>query len=309
VIDGVPLTPTSLAELATRHGGAAPNGGDRIARRLVPVAHAGEGDLSVLIHPRCVGDALRAEGRGALLLIDAALADRADVRGIRGWFHPHATWALAEVLDSASVREDDPPVVGPGSSIGKGAILMPRVRIGARVTIAAGAVIGAPGFGFATGDGGRVRDVPQLGGVVIEDDVHVGALCTIAAGTLGPTILRRGVKLDAQVHVGHNCEIGAGTMVAAQTGLAGSVVVGSGVLIGGQVGIADHLHIGDGAKIAAKSGVIGDVPAGGVVAGYPAVSRPRWLRGLAELYRLAERGRGDARSRLAAAAPSLGAAR
>src|SRR6185437_5627665 len=118
-------------------------------------------------------------------------------------------------------------------------------------------------------------------------DVHIGALCTIAAGTIGPTILRRGVKLDAQVHVGHNCEIGEGTIIAAQSGLAGSVVIGKNVLIGGQVGIADHLTIGDGAKIAAKSGVIGDVAPGATIAGYPAVERHRWLRGLAELYRLA----------------------
>jgi UDP-3-O-[3-hydroxymyristoyl] glucosamine N-acyltransferase len=156
------------------------------------------------------------------------------------------------------------------------------------VTIAPGAVIGAAGFGFVTGPDGKAREIPQVGGVIIEDDVHIGALCTIASGTIGPTIIRRGVKLDAQVHVGHNCEIGEDTIIAAQTGLAGSVVIGKGVLIGGQVGIADHLTIGDGARIAAKSGVIGDVAPGATVAGYPAVDRQRWLRGLAELYRIAD---------------------
>jgi UDP-3-O-[3-hydroxymyristoyl] glucosamine N-acyltransferase len=94
------------------------------------------------------------------------------------------------------------------------------------------------------------------------------------------------VKLDAQVHVGHNVEIGANTIVAAQSGFAGSVSIGKGVLIGGQVGIADHVTVGDGARIAAKSGVIGDVPAGGVVAGYPAVPRGKWLRSLARMHRL-----------------------
>jgi UDP-3-O-[3-hydroxymyristoyl] glucosamine N-acyltransferase len=102
---------------------------------------------------------------------------------------------------------------------------------------------------------------------------------------LSPTVLRRGAHLDAHVHVGHNCDVGENTFVAAQSGFAGSVKVGRGVLIGGQVGIADHVTIGEGARIAAKSGVIGDVPPGATVAGYPAVPRVRWLRGLGELYR------------------------
>jgi UDP-3-O-[3-hydroxymyristoyl] glucosamine N-acyltransferase len=121
--------------------------------------------------------------------------------------------------------------------------------------------------------------------VIIEEDVSIGALCTIDAGVLGPTILRRGVKLDSQVHVAHNCDIGEGTMIAAQSGFAGSVKIGRGVLVGGQVGIGDHVVVGDGARIAGGSGVIGDVPAGAVVAGYPAVPRVRWLRALARLYR------------------------
>jgi UDP-3-O-[3-hydroxymyristoyl] glucosamine N-acyltransferase len=171
------------------------------------------------------------------------------------------------------------------------------VKIGARVTIGPGAVIGDTGFSFATGPDGRTRAIPHLAGVIIEDDVHIGALCTVSSGTLSPTTLRRGVKLDSQVHIGHNCEIGEGTVIAAQTGIAGSVTVGRGVMMGGQVGIADHLAIGDRARIAAKSGVIGDVAAGSTVAGYPAVERQRWLRGLAELYKLASsRGSSEAPS-------------
>ena len=283
---GIPLSPRPLQDCVQRHGGAVRNDAHGVVRRLVAVSRAGAGDLAPLLGARYVEDAVAAVGRGALLLIDEALAVREDVAALPGWFHPHATWALAELLDAGDAPAND-PVIGEDAKIGPGAVLMPRVTIGARVTIGPGAVIGDVGFGWASGPGGATRSIPQLGGVVIEDDVHIGALCTIASGTLGPTILRKGVKLDAQVHVGHNCEIGAGTVIAAQSGLAGSVTVGRGVLMGGQVGVADHVVIGDGARIAAKSGVIGDIASGSTVAGYPAVERHRWLRGLAELYRLA----------------------
>jgi UDP-3-O-[3-hydroxymyristoyl] glucosamine N-acyltransferase len=283
---GIPIAARPIQDLVERHGGALRNGAHGVVRRLAPIASAGAGELAPLLAARYVEDAAGALARGAFLLIDEALAVREDVATLPGWFHPHAAWALAEVLDTADAPADE-AVAGDGCRIASGAVLMPRVRLGKRVTVEPGAVIGAQGFGWATGPGGRVRAIPQLGGVVIEDDVHVGALTTIASGTLSPTIIRRGAKLDAQVHVAHNCEVGEGTIIAAQSGMAGSVTIGSGVLVGGQVGIADHLRVGDGARIAAKSGVIGDVAAGSTVAGYPAVERHRWLRGLAELYRLA----------------------
>ena len=283
---GIPLAPHPIGALVERHGGRLRGGAAGVVRRLSPVGVAGAGDLAPLLSSRYLEDAAAAVARGAFLLIDEALAERDDAAALPGWVHAHAAWVMAELLDVADAPFFDPEL-GDDCRVGPGVVLLPRVKIGARVTIAPGAVVGAPGFGFATGPGGRTRAIPQLGGVVIEDDVHVGPLCTIASGTLGPTILRRGVKLDAQVHVGHNCEIGEGTVIAAQTGLAGSVIVGKGVLMGGQVGVADHVHVGDGARLAAKSGVIGDVAAGATVAGYPAVERHRWLRGLAELYRLA----------------------
>lgn len=282
---GVPIAPRQLSELAARHGGALANGVAGLVRRVVPVKVAAAGDLAPLLAVRYLEDAFAARSRGAMLLVDESLLGRAEVRDVPAWVHPRAGWALACLLESADAPAAA-PVIGEGCSIAPSAVILPRVRIGARVTIGPGAVVGAPGFGFTADLDGVLRPIPQLGGVVIEDDVHVGALCTIACGTLGPTLLRRGVKLDAQVHIGHNCEIGENTVIAAQSGLAGSVIVGRGVLMGGQVGIADHLRIGDGARIAAKSGVIGDVPAGGTVAGYPAVERGRWLRGLAEMYRL-----------------------
>ncbi len=256
-------------------------GRERAARRIVPVELAQEGDLAPLLSRRFVRAALEAAGRGAALLVDAPLAGA--VSGApAAWVHDHATWALAEVLDGAIVPET-PAVFGEGCVVAPSAVLGPRVVLGARVKVGAGAVVGHPGFGWAFGAGGAVRPVPQIGGVVLEDDVAVGPLCTIDAGTLSPTRLRRGVKLDAHVHVGHNTEIGEGTIVAAQSGFAGSVKIGRGVLVGGQAGFADHVVVGDGARIAAKSGVIGDVPAGATFAGYPAVERVRWLRAFAKL--------------------------
>ena len=283
---GIPLSPRSLRDFVERHGGVTMRGAQGVVRRLVPVSKAGPGDLAPLLSSRYIEEATAAVARGAFLLVDAALENRDDVAALPGWFHPYAAWALAELLDLGD-SPADAPILGADCKIGPGVVLLPRVRIGARVTIGAGAIIGEAGFGFAPGPGGAMRAIPHLGGVVIEDDVHIGALCTVSAGTLAPTILRQGAKLDAQVHVGHNCEIGEGTIIAAQSGLAGSVIVGRGVLMGGQVGIADHVSIGNHARIAAKSGVIGDVAPGATVAGYPAVERQRWLRGLAELYKLA----------------------
>jgi len=247
----------------------------RVIHAIAPTAVAGEGELAPLLHRRHVDEAARAVERGAFLLIDESL----DV-DLPGWRHPFAAWALAELLDSADAPET-PPAIAKSATIGVGAVILPRVRIGERVVVQAGAIVGAAGFGWARGPEGKMRAIPQLGGVVIEDDVFIGAGATIAGGTLAPTIVRRGAKLDAQVHVAHNCDVGEGTMIAAQSGLAGSVVVGKGVLMGGQVGIADHVVIGDGARIAAKSGVIGDVPPGATYAGYPAMPRVRWLRAIA----------------------------
>jgi UDP-3-O-[3-hydroxymyristoyl] glucosamine N-acyltransferase len=203
---------------------------------------------------------------------------------------------------SASIAEDvvmaQSSIVNPGAVIGPACQLEPNsviyggVVLGARVVVGAGSVIGRPGFGFAEGANGDARRIPQLGGVVIGDDVEIGALCSVDAGTLSPTLIGAQTKLDAQVHVGHNVRISKRCFLAAQVGLAGSVEVGEGVRIGGQAGVADHVRIGAGARIAAKSGVISDVPQNATVAGYPAVLRTRWLRGMAELLRPRKHSRG-----------------
>ncbi|HXX67178.1 MAG TPA: UDP-3-O-(3-hydroxymyristoyl)glucosamine N-acyltransferase [Polyangiaceae bacterium] len=287
--DGVVrLRGDSLEALAIRHGGRVLAGPTRAPAAIAPVDRAAAGDMAPLFAPRSVSAARAAAGRGSALLVDSSLAHRVGAVDAL-WVHDHAEWAMALLLEEAQVSDAE-PTIGLGCSIASTAVLGPRVVIGARVRIGAGAVIGSPGFGWARGPEGGVRAVPQLGGVVLEDDVAVGPLSTIDAGTLSPTRVRRGAKLDAQVHVGHNCDIGEGTMVAAQCGFAGSVTIGSSVLVGGQVGIADHVVVGDHARIAAKSGVIADVPARAIMAGYPAVPRMRWWRAVAKLYGAA---RGD----------------
>jgi len=286
------LPSTRVADLAARHGGAARGDALALVDRMAPLREAGEGALAPLLRAAKITDAIAALARGASLLVDASLDGAfAPSRAPRGgalWVHAHAAWAMACVLDGADAP-DEPARVGEGSTIGAHAVLGPRVVVGRDVRIGAGAVIGSPGFGWATGPDGVTRAVPQLGGVVIEDGASIGPLSTVDAGTLAPTRVRRGAKLDAHVHVGHNVDIGEGCVVAAQAGFAGSVTLGRGVLVGGQAGFADHVTVGDGAKIAAKSGVIGDIAAGAVVAGYPAVPRLTWLRALAWSYRAARR--------------------
>lgn len=282
----IPIPPTTLAELAAAQGGEL-LGRDRAVLGVARAADAGEGALAPLVSQKYLHDAINAAARGAALLINAELLRDPRVRDLASaaaWVHPHAGWALACVLDRATASLAD-PVIGESSEVHPTAVIEPGVVLGRRVRIGPYAVVGRPGFGWATGPDGRTRHVPQLGGVIVGDDVWIGPHTTIDAGTLAPTRIGNGVKLDAHVHVGHNCEIGEGSIVAAQAGFAGSVHLGRGVLVGGQVGVADHIAIGDGARLGAKAGVIGDVPPGAVVAGYPAVARARWLRGLAVLYR------------------------
>lgn len=291
--------PLSVAELSARYGGEFDaSSAAQLVSRVAPVELARAGDVAPLTARRYLAAALASE---ALILADPALAPL--IPASRRLTHESAALALAKMLRDAALSLAEPPgalidptaVIGPGAVVMAGAMVGPHatvepnaviyggVVIGARVIVGAGSVVGRPGFGFARGEAGEPFRVPQLGGVHLEDDVELGPLCTIDAGTLGPTVIGRCSKLDAQVHVGHNARVGAFAMIAAQSGFAGSVELGVGVLVGGQVGVADHVRVGDGARLAAKSGVIGDVPAHATVAGYPAVDRARWLRATARL--------------------------
>jgi UDP-3-O-[3-hydroxymyristoyl] glucosamine N-acyltransferase len=144
-----------------------------------------------------------------------------------------------------------------------------RCRVGDRVVIHAGAVIGSDGFGFVE-DAGIRNKIPQIGIVEVGDDVEIGANVCVDRAQTGRTVIGRGTKLDNLVQIGHNVRLGENCALSAQTGVSGSCQIGDGVLMGGQVGIADHRNVGDGAMIAAQSGISRDVPAGTVVFGSPA---------------------------------------
>ena len=166
--------------------------------------------------------------------------------------------------------------IGDNVTIGDDCVFFAGVRIysetviGNRCTIHSGTIIGSDGFGFAPQEDGTYAKVPQIGNVIIEDDVEIGACTTVDRATLGSTIIRKGVKLDNHIQVAHNVEIGENTVIAAQTGIAGTTKIGKNCLIGGQVGFAGHLVIGDGVKIQAQSGIGKNLEAGEVVLGSPA---------------------------------------
>lgn len=165
-------------------------------------------------------------------------------------------------------------VIGPSCQIGRDCYVgagatVAHAMIGNRVVLHAGVRIGQDGFGYVPGRGG-VEKVPQLGRVVIQDDVEVGANTTIDRGALSDTVVGEGTKIDNLVQIAHNVRIGRSCIIAGHCGLSGSVTLGDGVMLGGRAGLADHLTVGDGAQIAAGSGVMNDVPAGARWGGFPA---------------------------------------
>lgn len=192
-------------------------------------------------------------------------------------------------------------VVGPRSVIGPRSVLFPGVYVGEdchvgadcrlaphvslmagtvvgdRVTIHAGAVLGSDGFGFAPSATGVVK-FPQIGRVVVEDDVEIGANTTIDRAALGETRIGAGTKIDNLVQLGHNVQVGKHCMLVAQVGIAGSTTLGDGVILAGQVGVAGHIHLGDGCRIGAKSGVGQDVPPDTDMSGIPAMPHTTFLR-------------------------------
>lgn len=166
----------------------------------------------------------------------------------------------------------DNVIVGDNSVIFSGAKVYSETVIGKNCVINSGAIIGADGFGFAPNEKGEYNKVPQIGNVILEDFVDIGAATTIDRATLGSTVIRKGVKLDNQIQIAHNVEIGKNTVIAAQTGIAGSTKIGENCQIGGQVGIVGHITIGNNVKIQAQSGIGRNVKDNEVLQGSPALS-------------------------------------
>lgn len=167
--------------------------------------------------------------------------------------------------------------VGDNVTIGDDTILFAGVRIyseteiGKSCTIHSGAIIGSDGFGFVPNEDNIYSKIPQIGNVIIEDNVDIGSCTTVDRATLGSTIIKKGVKLDNQIQIAHNVIIGENTVIASQTGVAGSTKIGSNCVIGGQVGIVGHITIGNGVRIQAQSGVGKSIPDGEIVQGSPAL--------------------------------------
>ena len=221
--------------------------------------------------------------------------------------HPTATIGMnvsigAGAVIGAHAMIGDDSCIGPnaviqtGVQIGKGTHVggltsISHAIIGNRVLIHRGVQIGQDGFGFALSREGHVK-VPQLGRVVIEDDVEIGSNTTIDRGTGPDTYIGEGTKIDNLVQIGHNVTIGKRAVIIAQAGISGSTRIGDGAVLAGQCGIAGHLKIGAGAKIAAKSGVMGDIPAGSSYGGAPAVPVVDWHRQTIALSRLIKPKRG-----------------
>ena len=230
---------------------------------------------------------------------------------IAQWLHPfkrqppgtHPSAVVdhdARVADSATISALC--YVGPGSSIGDNTVLLPQVHVGRNVTIGpgcllypgvkvlddcvlgrqvilqAGVVIGSDGFGYAPDEQGRRHKIPQLGKVVLEDEVEVGANSTIDRATFHATVIGAGTKIDNQVQLAHNVRTGVDCVVVSQTGVAGSTTLGDRVTLAGQVGVIGHITIGNDVTVGARGAPVNDLPVGGRYSGVPAIPHGQWLR-------------------------------
>lgn len=223
------------------------------------------------IHPTAVISDTASLGANVAVMAHAVIDEHA-VIGDNTIIYPH-TYIGQDVI------------VGHDTLIYANVTIRENCRVGSRVVIQSGAAIGGDGFGFITVEG-RHRKVPQVGNVIIEDDVELGANSCIDRATTGSTVVKQGTKIDNLVHLAHNVVTGENCFFVAQTGIAGSVKIGNNVTFAGQVGSTGHITIGDNCVFAARSGLISDVPANSFYAGFPARPHKEWLRAAASIVRL-----------------------
>ena len=302
------LPPRGVTEIADHVGGRVERGGERMIASVAPLSDADGGAIAFLADRKLA--AALSETRAGCVIVSAAFVESApsDAAVIVS-DEPQADWARASLLlhrpltldaatDRAEACEDDSVVlepgvvlgrgvrIGRGSRIGANTVIGPGVQIGRdcrvganasigfaligdRVQIYSGARIGEAGFGAAWSKTGPI-DIPQLGRVIIQDGVTVGANTCIDRGAYADTVIGENSKIDNLVMIGHNCVLGRNVLMAAHSGISGTVIVGDNVMFGGQAGVGDHITIGKGARIAAGAGVLADVPAGETWSGYPA---------------------------------------
>lgn len=302
------LPPLSVSDLAERVGGEVVRGGDRMISAVAPLSVAENGDAAFLGDRKFLA-ALQATRAGCVIIPEAARDSVPDGCALVISNEPQAVWARAslllhraltldEVETFEQAAEDDTvrlspgvvlgrgvrigrcttiganTVIGPGVQIGRDCVIGANVSvgfalIGDRVKLYSGARIGEAGFGAAGSKTGPI-DVQQLGRVIIQDGVTVGANSCIDRGAYDDTVIGENTKIDNLVMIGHNCVIGRNVLMAALTGLSGSVTVGDNVMFGGQAGVGDHITIHSGARVAGGAGVLADIPAGETWSGYPA---------------------------------------
>ncbi len=325
------LEPMTTEGLAERIGGTLLRGGGVLIHAVAPLATADARSVAFL-SDRKLAQAL-AETRAGCVIVSAAAAELAPAgAAVIVSSEPQAAWARASALlhrpvmldraaSFAEAAEDDSVMIEPGAVIGKGARIGRGTRIGAnsvigpgvqigrdchigagvtvgfaligdRVRLLAGARIGEAGFGAAASSAGPV-DIPQLGRVILQDGVSVGANSCIDRGAYDDTVVGENSKIDNLVMIGHNCVIGRNALMAAQTGISGSVTVGDNVMFGGKAGVGDHLTIGQGARIAAGAGLLSDVPPGETWSGYPARPLRQFLRETVWLSKQSKRRKAD----------------